>query len=207
MISRTGCCAPGVISRATWHAASARDLAELRRVDGRCAFAWKDCMDEGAPLPPATRARESVRNARTQASVREPRVCFCASACPSVCATVAAAVTACEDCRTCAMGDAGTHAELQRLIRRGDISLIYCFLLPEVRPQRPNFPSPRTFHAETLRILRRASPCVRRLSRPRPGPGRSTCTATASAAHLMLLSSRWSCASDALDGAHEIAGS
>ena len=81
-------------------------------------------------------------------------------------------------------------------------------LLPAARgPQEQNFPSPRTFHAEALRILRRANPCVRRLSPPRPGPGRSTCTATASAAHLMLLSTRWSCASDALDGAHEIAGS
>ena len=198
MMSRTGCCAPGMISRATWHAASARDLAELRRVDGRCTFAWKDCMDEGAPLPPATRARASVRNARTQASVREPRVCFCASACPSVCATVATAATACEDCRTCALGDAGTHAELQRLIRRGDISLIYCFLLPEVRPHQQNFPSPRTFHAETSGF--RAAPVRASAASPARGPGRARrraqprrppCVASHAAAHALVGSPGW----------------
>ncbi len=93
------------------------------------------------------RRAASARNARARictecphASKRAGAVRLFLRLCLSVCATVAAAATACEDCRTCAMGDAGTHAELQRLIRRGDISLIYCFLLPEVRRNKTSLP-------------------------------------------------------------------
>ena len=110
------------------------------------------------------RRAASARNARARictecphASKRAGAVRLFLRLCLSVCVTVATAATACEDCRTCAMGDAGTHAELQRLIRRGDISLIYCFLLPEVRrnktslPREPVTRKPSGFRAAPIR--------------------------------------------------------